>query len=62
MLPSKDLPCFPVFEDNQGAEQLTRDQVPNLKSKHIDGRHHFLQGLVHQKSMTVIIYVSSKFQ
>ena len=42
MLPSKVMPCFPVFVDNQGAVQLAQNPVTNLNSKHIDVRHHFL--------------------
>ena len=29
MLPSKVMPCFPVFEDNQGAAQLAQNPVTN---------------------------------
>ena len=42
MIPCKGMPCFPVFEDNQGALQLSKNQVSNSNSKHIDARHHFL--------------------
>ena len=43
MLPSsKVMPCFPVFEDNQGAVQLAQNTITNSNSKHIDVRHHFL--------------------
>ena len=42
MLPNKVMPCFPVFEDNQGAVQLAQNPVTNSNSKHIDVRHHFL--------------------
>ena len=41
MLPSKVMPCFPVFEDNRGALQLAQNPVTNSNSKHIDVRHHF---------------------
>ena len=43
MLPSKIMPCFPVFEDNQGAVQLAQNPITNSNSKHIDVRHHFLR-------------------
>ena len=42
------MPCFPVFEDNQGALQLSKNPVSNSNSKHIDVRHHFLRELVRQ--------------
>ena len=54
MLPSKVIPCFPVFEDNQGAVQLAQNPVTNLKSKHIDVRHHFLRELVCQRDIKVV--------
>ena len=49
MLPSKVMPCFPVFEDSQGAVQLVQNPVTNSNSKHIDVRHHFLRELVRQR-------------
>ena len=61
MLPSKGMPCFPVFEDNQGAVQLSKNPVSNSNSKHIDVRHHFLRELVHQGDITVN-HVPSEFQ
>ena len=36
MIPGKGMPCFPVFEDNQGALQLSKNAVSNSNSKHID--------------------------
>ena len=41
MLPSKVMPCFPFFEDNQGAVQLAQNPVTNSNSKHFDVRHRF---------------------
>ena len=61
MLPSKVMPCFPVFEDNQGAVQLAQNPVTNSNSKHIDVRHHFLRELVRQRDMKVV-QVPSEFQ
>ena len=62
MLPSKVMPCFPVFGDNQGAVlQLTQNSVTNSNSKHIDVRHHFLRELVRQKDINVV-QVPSEFQ
>ena len=29
MLPGKGMPCFPIFEDNQGAVQLSQNPVSN---------------------------------
>ena len=61
MLPSKVMPCFPVFEDNQDAVQLTQSPVTNSNSKHIDVRHHFLGELVRQRDIKVV-QVTSEFQ
>ena len=61
MLPSKVMPCFPVFEDNQGAVQLAENPITNSNSKHIDVRHHFLRELVRQRDIKVV-QVPSKFQ
>ena len=54
MLPSKVMPCFPVFEGNQGAVQLAQNPVTNSNSKHIDVRHHFLRELVRQRNIKVV--------
>ena len=51
MLSGKGMPCFPVFEDNQGAVQLTQNTITNSTSKHIDVRHHFLRELVRQRDI-----------
>ena len=61
MLPSKVMPCFPIFEDNQGAVQLTQNPITNSNSKHIDVRHNFLRELVRQKDIKVV-QVPSEFQ
>ena len=61
MLPSKVMPCFPVFEDNQGAVQLAQNPVTNSNSKHIDVRQHFLLELVCQRDIKVV-QVTSEFQ
>ena len=53
MLPGKGMPCFPIFEDNQGAVQLSQNPVSNSNSKHIDVRHHFLRELVRQGDISV---------
>ena len=50
----KGMPCFPVFEDNQGALQLSKNLVSNSNSKQIDVRHHyFLRELVRHGDITV---------
>ena len=46
MLPIKVMPCFPVFEDKQGAVQLAQNPITNSNSKRIDVRPHFLRELV----------------
>ena len=62
MIPgSKGMPCFPVFEDNQGALQLTKNPVSNSNSKHIDVRHHFLGELVRQGDI-IVNHVPSEYQ
>ena len=61
MLPSKIMPYFPVFEDNQGAVQLAQNPITNSNSKHIDVSHHFLRELVRQRDIKVV-QVRSEFQ
>ena len=53
MIPGKGMPYFPVFEDNQGALQLSKNPVSNSNSKHIDVRHHFLKELIRQGDISV---------
>ena len=49
MLPAKGMPCFPIFEDNQGTVQLSsQNPVSNSSWKHIDVRHHSFRELVRQ--------------
>ena len=47
------MPCFPVFDDNQGALQLSENAVLNSDSKHIDVLHHMLRELVRQGDISV---------
>ena len=49
----KGIPCFPVFEDNHDALQLSKNPVSNSNSKHIDVCHHFLRELVRQGDISV---------
>ena len=44
MTPGKGMSCFPVFEDNQGALQLSKNPVSNSNSKHIGLRELVRQG------------------
>ena len=61
MLPSKQvMPCFSVFEDNQGAVQHAQNPATNSNSKHIDVRYHFLRELVRQRDIKVV-QVPSEF-
>ena len=53
MLPGKGMPCFQIFEVNQGTVQLSQNPVSNSNSKHIDVQHHFLRELVHQGDISV---------
>ena len=61
MLPGKGMPCFPIFEDNQGAVQLLQNPVSNSNSKQVDVRHHFLKELVSQGDISVN-HVPSEYQ
>ena len=61
MLPSKVMPCFPIFEDNQSAVQLAQNPITSSNSKHIDVRQHFLRELVRQRDIKVV-QVPSEFQ
>ena len=61
MISCKGRPCFPVFENNQGALQLSTNPVSNSNSKHIDVRHHFLRELVHQRDI-IVNHVPSEYQ
>ena len=61
MIPGKGTPCFPVFEDNQGALQLSKNPVSTSNSKHIDVRHHFLRELVRQGDI-IVNHVPSEYQ
>ena len=55
------MPCFPVFEDNQGALQLSKNPVLNSNSKYINVRHHFLRKLVRQGNI-IVNHVPSEYQ
>ena len=59
-IPGKGMPCFPVFEDNRGALQLSKNPVSNSNSKQIDV-HHFLRELVRQGDISVN-HVPSEYQ
>ena len=61
LLPGKVMPCFPFFEDNQGAVPLAQNPVRNSNSKHIDVRHYILREFVCQRNIKVV-QVSSEFQ
>ena len=61
MILGKGMPCFPVFEDNQGALQLLKNPVSNSNLKHVDVRHHFLRGLVRQGGI-IVNYDPSEYQ
>ena len=49
------IPCFPVFEDNQGAVQLAQNPVTNSNSKHIGVRQHFLREFVRQRGIKAVV-------
>ena len=53
-LPSKVMPCFLVFEDNQGAVQLAQNSVTNSNSKYTNVRRHFLRKRARQRNIKVV--------
>ena len=53
MIPGKGMPCAPVFEDHQGALQLSKYPVSISNSKDIDVCHHYFRDLVRQRSISV---------
>ena len=61
MLPGKGMPCFPIFENNRGAVQLSQNPVSNSNARHIDVRHHFLSEVVRQRDISVN-HVFSEYQ
>ena len=61
VLPVKGMSCFPFFEDDQGAVQLSQNPVSNSNSKHIDVRRHFFRELVCQGDISVG-HVPSEYQ
>ena len=61
MILGKGMPCFPVFEDNQGALQLSKNPVSNSNSKHVDVRNHFLRELVRQGGI-IVNHAPSEYQ
>ena len=62
MIPGKGMPCFLLFEDNQGVLQLSKNPVSTPNSKHIDVRHHFLRELVCQGDIIIVNHVPSEYQ
>ena len=61
MLPAVGMPCIPIFEENDGAVQLSQKSIINPNSKHMDARHHFLRDLVGRTQVS-IIHVPSQYQ
>ena len=53
MLLGKRMPCSAIFEDNQGAVQLSQNLISNSNPKHVDVRRHFLRELVRQGNISV---------
>ena len=50
-----------MYEDNEGAIQITKHPISNSNSKHIGVRHHFLRELVERKEIE-IVHVASQYQ
>ena len=61
MSPGKGMPCFSIFEDNQGAVQLSQNPVSNSNSKHVDVRRHVMIELVRQGDISDS-HVPSEYQ
>ena len=61
MLPGKGMPCFPIFEDSQGAEQFSQNPVSNSNSKHNDVCPRMFRDLVRQKDI-LVNHVPSEYQ
>ena len=61
MILGEGMPCFPVFEDDQSALQLSKNPVSNSNSKAIDVRYHFLRELVRQGDI-IVNHVPSEYQ
>ena len=59
MLPSKFMPCFPVFEDNQGAVQLAQNPITN--SIHLRASSFSSRTCVRQRDIK-LVQVPSEFQ
>ena len=60
ILPAVGMPCMLVFDDDEGAVQLTQKPITNSNSKQLDVRDHFLRELVGRKDIS-IIHVPSPF-
>ena len=57
------MPYIPLFENNEGAEQIAQKPITNSDSNHIDIRHHFLTELLIVGGEEIsIIHVLSAFQ
>ena len=61
MVPGKGIVCFPVFKDNRGTLQLSKNLVSNSNPKRIDVCHHFFKELVRQGDISVN-HVLSEYQ
>ena len=48
-----------IYEDNTGAIFLVKNQQVGARTKHIDVRHHYIRGLIKQKTLK-IMFVSSE--
>lgn len=55
------MPCIPVFEEEEGAIQLTQNPVTSSNPKHIDVQHHFIRELVARREVS-IMHVASEYQ
>ncbi len=44
----------PMYEDNEGCEALTTNDMTSAKTKHIDIRHPFVRDLVKSKALKIV--------
>ncbi|CAN0326215.1 unnamed protein product, partial [Discosporangium mesarthrocarpum] len=53
--------CVKIFEDNDGAQKLTKNNISMTRLKHIDIRHHYLEDIQLDKEIN-IFYVGTADQ
>lgn len=51
---TRQLFCIPLFNDNQTAQKLDKNDMFHKRSKHIDVRHHFVRNAVAEKLIDLL--------